>query len=152
ERTDRLRPAFPWRRTLPRTPGRTLSLRLEQPSGRQHHPSARIQPGAGGPGRLGARSGTDAGARRPSARFAVIGEVRRMTVISYMTNVLFENGALGELGARLPSLGISRPMIATDRGLVDAGLLDRVTRALGDQSCECIYADTPPNPTEEAVD
>lgn len=75
-----------------------------------------------------------------------------MTVISYMTNVLFENGALDELGPRLSSLGISRPMIATDRGLVDAGLLDRVTRALGDQSCECIYADTPPNPTEQAVD
>src|SRR5262249_17731682 len=108
---NRLRPAVPWRGTLPRTSGWALSLRLQQSSRRKHHRPARIQRGAGHPVRPGDQGGLDAAVDRRSTRVVVVSEARRMTVISYMTNVLFENGALAELGPRLPSLGISRPMI-----------------------------------------
>lgn len=75
-----------------------------------------------------------------------------MAVISYLTTILFENGALRELGAQLRTLGVSRPMIATDRGIINAGLLDRLIETLGAIPAERLYAETPPNPTEAAVD
>lgn len=75
-----------------------------------------------------------------------------MTIISYLTTVRFENGALLELGHQLRTLGVSRPLIATDRGIMRAGLMDRLAEVLGVVPDERLYADTPPNPTEAAVD
>lgn len=75
-----------------------------------------------------------------------------MTIISYLTTVRFENGALQQLGGQLRVLGVTRPLIATDRGIMRAGLIDRLAEALGVVSQERLYADTPPNPTEAAVD
>lgn len=75
-----------------------------------------------------------------------------MAVISYLTTVLFENGALRELGAQMRALGMSRPMIATDRGIVSAGLMDRLMQTADVIPDERLYAETPPNPTEAAVD
>lgn len=75
-----------------------------------------------------------------------------MAVISYLTKVQFDSGALEELRGELRALGISRPMIATDRGIIAAGLMDGLRDALGSLPGERLYADTPPNPTEAAVD
>jgi alcohol dehydrogenase class IV len=73
-------------------------------------------------------------------------------VISFLTTVLFENGALHELGGQLRMLGISRPMIATDRGIVSAGLIGHLRDAIGAIPDSRLFAETPPNPTEAAVD
>lgn len=75
-----------------------------------------------------------------------------MAIISYLTTICFENGALRELSAHLKTLGITRPLIATDHGIVRSGLLDRLTDAMGALAQNRLYADTPPNPTEAAVD
>jgi 4-hydroxybutyrate dehydrogenase len=75
-----------------------------------------------------------------------------MADISYLTTICFENGALRELSARLKTIGIARPLIATDRGIVQAGLLDQLTAVLGNIPDDQLYADTPPNPTESSVD
>lgn len=47
-------------------------------------------------------------------------------------------------------MGISRPFICTDRGVVAAGLLQRLTTALDDLRV-AVYDGTPANPTEAAV-
>jgi 4-hydroxybutyrate dehydrogenase len=75
-----------------------------------------------------------------------------MSTISYLTAVQFENGALRGLGGELRALGMVRPLIATDRGVERAGLLDRLLEAIGPVAEERLYADTPANPTEAAVD
>ncbi|ARP98674.1 iron-containing alcohol dehydrogenase [Pseudorhodoplanes sinuspersici] len=75
-----------------------------------------------------------------------------MAVISFLTTVLFENGALRELAGQLQTLGIIRPMIATDRGIVSAGLMERLSDAIGTIPDSHLFIETPPNPTEAAVD
>jgi len=75
-----------------------------------------------------------------------------MAVISYLTTICFENGALKTLRAHLDAAGIARPLVVTDRGLVKAGLLDTLVDVMGGLPPQQLYADTPPNPTEAAVD
>jgi len=75
-----------------------------------------------------------------------------MAIISYLTTICFENGVLRDLSAHLKTLGIARPLIATDQGIVRSGLLDRLSNAIGTVPQDRLYADTPPNPTEAAVD
>lgn len=48
--------------------------------------------------------------------------------------LLFGNGVLKRLSAELKRYGYSRPLIITDRNLVDAGLLEKVKQALGDSA------------------
>ncbi len=75
-----------------------------------------------------------------------------MAVISFLTTVLFENGVLRELAGQLRTLGIARPMIATDRGIIGAGLMQHLVDAIGTIPDARLFADTPANPTEAAVD
>ena len=72
-----------------------------------------------------------------------------MTTISYMTDVLFAVGAVGELKILAARHGIARPLIVTDAGVVAAGLTEPLLVVLG--SCP-IFDETPANPTEEAVE
>jgi alcohol dehydrogenase class IV len=53
-----------------------------------------------------------------------------MSLISYLTRIHFADGVVEEaLAAELDELGIGRPLIVTDRGVADAGLLERVEDA-----------------------
>lgn len=70
--------------------------------------------------------------------------------ISYLTNIKFGFGAIAELPAALAAVGIRRPFIATDKGVVAAGLVDRVRAAMGVVPA-ATFTDTPPNPTEGAI-
>jgi len=72
-----------------------------------------------------------------------------MTTISYMTDVVFAVGALRELGPLLDRHRIARPFIITDRGVVAAGLTQAVFDSVGRAP---MFDQTPPNPTEEAVE
>lgn len=71
-----------------------------------------------------------------------------MSSINYLTRIEFAEGGIARLPEFLAGLGVKRPLIATDRGLVATGLVDRVA-ALAEGAV--VFADTPANPTEEAV-
>lgn len=72
-----------------------------------------------------------------------------MTVISYLTDVLFDIGAIRELPSVAARHRIRRPFVITDQGVAAAGLIEMATAGLG--HCP-IFDATPPNPTEAAVD
>ncbi len=73
-----------------------------------------------------------------------------MALISYLTRIEFEDGAVAQLPAVLGQLGVKRPLVVTDPGLVATGLVDRVLGLLPGGATT--FADTPANPTEAAVE
>jgi 4-hydroxybutyrate dehydrogenase len=74
-----------------------------------------------------------------------------MSIIQYLTTVRFAFGAISELRSDLTELGISRPLVITDPGIVKSGLLDHVLHAARLPDLP-VFAETPPNPTEDAVE
>ncbi len=72
-----------------------------------------------------------------------------MSTINYLTRIEFGEGEIARLAAFLDVLAIKRPLIATDKGLVATGLVQRVADLV--QRPVTIFDDTPANPTEEAV-
>lgn len=71
-----------------------------------------------------------------------------MSAINYLTRIEFGEGEIARLPEFLAQLGVKRPLLATDRGLVATGLVDRVMALLAEA---VVFGDTPANPTEEAV-
>ncbi len=71
-----------------------------------------------------------------------------MARINYLTNIDFGRGAISELSAAVADLGIEKPLIVSDRGLADTGVVDRLAGALPSAAR---FLDTPSNPTEAAV-
>lgn len=75
-----------------------------------------------------------------------------MALISYLTKIHFADGVLEDaLKAEVEALGMSRPLLVTDGGLVAAGLVDRAQSALPDNLIATIFDATPSNPTEAAA-
>jgi alcohol dehydrogenase class IV len=74
-----------------------------------------------------------------------------MATISYLTTVQFDYGAIRLLGAECKRLGITRPLVVTDRGIRAAGLLERLRESLAAATSFEVYEGTPANPTEAAV-
>lgn len=74
-----------------------------------------------------------------------------MATLTYLTTTHFDFGALEMLPRELARCGITRPFIATDAGLMTAGIVDRITDALDDGTSHSIFDQTPGNPTEEAT-
>ncbi|AXS41656.1 iron-containing alcohol dehydrogenase [Breoghania sp. L-A4] len=72
-----------------------------------------------------------------------------MAVISYLTTIEFEAGAVATLGAHLEQLGVARPLLISDRGLEATGLVADVVK-LCPQGTQ-VFLDVPSNPTEEAT-
>lgn len=66
----------------------------------------------------------------------------------FPTTILFGAGALSELPATLARLGISRPLIVTDKGLSKSTVSGRVTSLLPDAP---LFDEVEPNPTEKNV-
>ena len=73
-----------------------------------------------------------------------------MAIIGYLTAVTFDFGAVKTLQNEINSLGIRKPLLITDTGIVNAGIAATVLRTL-DRVDIPVFAATPPNPTEEAV-
>jgi alcohol dehydrogenase class IV len=73
-----------------------------------------------------------------------------VATIQYLTRISFDFGALATLKDELAALGVKRPLIVTDPGLKQSGLLDRLLDALGPELRQraAIYDKTLPNPTE----
>lgn len=74
-----------------------------------------------------------------------------MALITYLTRIQFDFGALNLLDAELKLLGIRRPLIVTDKGVVSAGLWARVKDQLPGNMPITMYDGTPENPTEAAM-
>jgi alcohol dehydrogenase class IV len=73
-----------------------------------------------------------------------------MAQILYVTNILFEFGALAQLTAECERVGMRKALIVTDAGVKAAGLLDKALAALPGQT-PAVFDQTPSNPTEAAV-
>lgn len=74
-----------------------------------------------------------------------------MATINYLTKIQFDHGAISGLGDEMQALGMRRPLIVTDAGLVQSGLVDRATAALPGNFKAGIFDGTPENPTEAAM-
>lgn len=75
-----------------------------------------------------------------------------MSLINYITQIQFEVGAVAQLPVECQRVGITRPLIVTDRGVRAAGIVDVALRALaGTVASPVVYDDTPSNPNENAV-
>src|SRR5437660_7739185 len=74
-----------------------------------------------------------------------------MALITYLTRIQFDFGALKLLEAELQLLGIRRPLIVTDKGVIAAGLWAKVKDHLPGNMPLAIYDGTPENPTEAAM-
>ena len=76
-----------------------------------------------------------------------------MATLTYSNTCFFDFGAVGRLPKALKALGIARPMLVTDKGLVAAGLAGQIADILADGGIPpaAIFEDTPANPTEAAV-
>src|SRR5918992_2901587 len=74
-----------------------------------------------------------------------------MPLITYLTHIRFGYGTLKELPEDLAALGIKRPLIVTDKGIVAAGLVERLFDVLSGDNRRLVFDDVPTNPTEEAA-
>lgn len=74
-----------------------------------------------------------------------------MATLNYLTTTQFDFGAVALLPKELKRLGMSRPLIVTDPGVVAAGVLDQALEALPDRAALPRFDATPANPTEDAV-
>ncbi|MHA1536776.1 MAG: iron-containing alcohol dehydrogenase [Alphaproteobacteria bacterium] len=74
-----------------------------------------------------------------------------MALISYLTRILFDFGAVEALDRELSRHGIARPLLVADEGVRAAGLVDRVCQRAG-RAPLTIFDRTPGNPTEAALD
>jgi 4-hydroxybutyrate dehydrogenase len=71
-----------------------------------------------------------------------------MAPIAYLTTIEFGAGALATLPDQLAAVGITRPLIVSDRGLAATGLVQRIAGLC--PSGSPVFLDVPPNPTEPA--
>ena len=74
-----------------------------------------------------------------------------MATITYPTLMEIDFGAIQVLGKALKRNGITRPLICTDKGVVDCGVFDLVRSVLPNEVTPTIFDGTPGNPTEKAV-
>lgn len=71
-----------------------------------------------------------------------------MPIISYLTHIRFDFGAVAALPDDMAACGITRPLLVTDKGLAATGLVARVLALMPGAT---VYDETPGNPTEEAT-
>ena len=68
---------------------------------------------------------------------------------SYPTTIWFGAGRIAELAAACHQAGIKKPLLVTDKGLVDLPITQNVLASLADAGLEAaLFAEVDPNPTE----
>lgn len=75
-----------------------------------------------------------------------------MALITYLTTIKFGFGEIAGIEADLAGLGICRPMIVADKGVLAAGLVAAVQKHAPALQSAPVFVETPTNPTEEAVE
>ena len=73
-----------------------------------------------------------------------------MPLIQYLSRIHFDNGAVAVLGDEVARLGLKRPLLVTDAGVADVGILERVLDAAR-PSEPVVYDGTTENPTERSL-
>ncbi len=73
-----------------------------------------------------------------------------MSTMQYLTSITLAAGAVSTLAETLRNLGVKKPLLVTDQGVVRTPAYARVMDAAG--MGMAVFADTPSNPTEEAVE
>ena len=71
-----------------------------------------------------------------------------MAPITYLTTIEFGAGAVSTLAEHLMAVGMTRPLIVSDRGLATTGLVQRIESLCPPGAP--VFLDVPPNPTEAA--
>lgn len=74
----------------------------------------------------------------------------QVSIFAFPTRTLFGVGAIGRLGDEIERLGMRRPLIVTDPGVIKARLIERVTGAAARISF-ALFDGVSPNPTEDNV-
>ncbi len=74
-----------------------------------------------------------------------------MARIAYLTTIEFDHGAVEKLDETLIELQVARPLLVTDRGLVETGHTELVSAAMATHPPAGMFDATPANPTEQAV-
>ena len=75
-----------------------------------------------------------------------------MLPILNIPKILFDFGAAGLLAGEVANVGISRPLLITDQGLVECGVLNRVLSSLPGNLEFPVFDETPENPTVDGVE
>ena len=75
-----------------------------------------------------------------------------MPIISYLTTIRFDFGAIAGLPDDIAACGISNPLLVTDQGVVRTGIAARIMALMPRGAQTPVFADTPSNPTEEATE
>jgi len=76
----------------------------------------------------------------------------RISVFAFPNRIVFGVGALGELGAETKRLGMTRPLLVTDRGVAACGLAERVAQEAKRAGLGlALFDGTSPNPVEQNV-
>ncbi|WER44451.1 iron-containing alcohol dehydrogenase [Cupriavidus sp. WKF15] len=73
-----------------------------------------------------------------------------MAFIYYLTHIHLDFGAVNMLKAECERIGIRRPLLVTDKGVVAAGVAQRAIDAMQDLPV-AVFDETPSNPTEAMV-
>ncbi|MES2973726.1 MAG: iron-containing alcohol dehydrogenase [Pseudomonadota bacterium] len=73
-----------------------------------------------------------------------------MNTMQYLTSITLAAGAVSTLAETLRNLGVKKPLLVTDQGVLRTPAYARVMDAAG--MGMAVFADTPSNPTEEAVE
>ncbi|MGA3324120.1 MAG: iron-containing alcohol dehydrogenase [Terriglobia bacterium] len=75
-----------------------------------------------------------------------------ISIFSFPTRIVFGPGAVRELGNEAKLLGIARPLLVTDRGVVACGLAEQVlAESRRGRLATAVFEDVNPNPVEENV-
>ena len=75
-----------------------------------------------------------------------------MAILSFMNHTIFDQGASSKIGKVLTQIGISRPLLCTEKGLVELGMVDALASNLDSKVVLTVFDGTPENPTELAVE
>ena len=75
-----------------------------------------------------------------------------MANLTFMNQTIFDHGASTQLGQVLAQHGIRRPLLCTDKGLVNLGMVTDLVSHLGNDAALTIFDGTPENPTQLAVE
>ena len=74
-----------------------------------------------------------------------------MSLINYLTRIHFADDVLEDaLGAEIAAFKVTRPMIVTDPGIVNSGLVERILDVFDTNIHPTVFDKTPENPTEKA--
>ncbi len=75
-----------------------------------------------------------------------------MTQLNYINKPIFDHGAIQQISEVLRGMGIKKPLICTDEGLVKLGMLDDIRNLISNEFTPIVFDKTPANPTQEAVE